>query len=204
MEVFLFKYQRLCEVRILHHYLLDDPGTSFDALPAADQERKLRNYDIHGWLDIQADKATQQLLQDFRLVYKKTSIGFRLLAQTETIDQPLIDLEGMKLVFRFNLKNSISPHTDLPINVVKNGNPTTYVFGNEFSWSNGGSFPSLALPAGSDHATTDNCREVDEAHDSRFIGQFEISSRTGMGSFSLLNGGGAMQDRVFELHIKKT
>lgn len=203
MEVFVFKYQRLCEVRILHHYLLDDPGTSFDALPAADQERKLRSYNTHRWLDIQADKATQQLLKDFRLVFKKTNTGFRILAQVETTDQALIDLEGMKLVFLFNLKNGISGNTDLPINVIKNGHPTTYVFGNEFSWSNGGNFPSLALPAGSDTATTDNCRELDEEYDTRFIGQFEITSRVGMGSFSLLNGSGAIQDRVFELHIKK-
>lgn len=145
METFALKYQQLCEVRILHHYFLDTPNTLFDDLPVAEQGQRLANYDARNWLDIQPDTDTSQTLHDYRLVFKKTPEGFRIMAQVTAPNQPIIKLDDLKLIFPFRFKNGASGYSALPINIIKNNHATTYIFGNELAANNSGAAPSLAL-----------------------------------------------------------
>ncbi|MBK7870257.1 MAG: hypothetical protein IPJ74_05985 [Saprospiraceae bacterium] len=145
MEIFTFKYQLLCEIKILHHFFLDDVNTVFDNLSTTDQNRKLRQYDVRNWLNIVPDTATVDTLGDHRLVYRPTKQGFVILSQTESTDIPLLSLDKLLMRFDLNFETGASAYTALPINVIKAGNPTTYVFGNTLAAANSGIAPSLAL-----------------------------------------------------------
>jgi len=145
MEIFTFKYQLLCEIKILHHYFLDDVNTVFDSLPAANQERKLKQYDVRNWLNISPDAATLDTLGDHRLVYRPTKQGFVILSQVESPNVPLLSLDKLLMRFDLNFETGASAYTALPINVIKSGKPTTYVFGNALAAANTGIAPSLVL-----------------------------------------------------------
>jgi len=69
------RYARLFEVRVLHHYWLDDGDTIFDALPADSQEDRLRRYDVRTLLAIEPTKATAAQLAGLHAVWKATSLG---------------------------------------------------------------------------------------------------------------------------------
>ena len=69
------RYARLFEVRVLHHYWLDDGDKIFDALTAASQEDRLRRYDVRTLLAIAPTSATAAQLAGLRAVWKATSLG---------------------------------------------------------------------------------------------------------------------------------
>lgn len=83
-------YKRLFEVRLLHHYWLDQGGKSFDFLPKDDVERaalpigerkqptrehRLLTYDVRPFLAVAPTAATEQLLKGLRCVFKATALG---------------------------------------------------------------------------------------------------------------------------------
>lgn len=254
MEVFNFKYQLLCEVKILHHFFLDDVNTAFDSLPIAEQGRKLKQYDVRNWLNINPDAATVDTLGDHRLVYRPTKQGFVVVSQTEAPNVPLLPLDELLLRFDLSFEVGASAYTALPVGVTKSGNPTTYIFGNELAATSGGAAPSLALapdaydntrhyppgemvrqggtnyislyqpdnqgvsitntdywqvvsalPGNLQYATTSNAQPLppDTDIDSRFFGRIELNGQGGFGNFSLLTGGGNLQDKKFVIRVNK-
>src|SRR5216117_1271443 len=70
-------YQRLFEVRLLHHYWLDEGATVFDQIAgAAKKEARLLGYDVRPFLDVRPTAATEKGLSAYRCVYRKTALGF--------------------------------------------------------------------------------------------------------------------------------
>lgn len=84
-------YKRLFEVRLLHHYWLDEGAKIFDLLPKDDiernalptplereqptRERRLLNYDVRPFLSVVPTATTEQRLKGLRCVFKATALG---------------------------------------------------------------------------------------------------------------------------------
>jgi hypothetical protein len=77
-------YQRLFEVRLLHHYWLDDGGTVFDALAADKQAARLLRYDIRPVLDAAPTPSTRTQLDRLHCVFRPTGQGFVIAAPQGT------------------------------------------------------------------------------------------------------------------------
>lgn len=69
-------FNRLFEVRLLHHYWLDDGAKLFDALAPARQAERLLGYDMRPLLDVAPTPSTQALLASLRCIFKPTGAGF--------------------------------------------------------------------------------------------------------------------------------
>jgi hypothetical protein len=70
-------YKRLFEVRLLHHYWLDEGAVTFDAiLPDTLRQRRLLTYDARTFFAIEPTPATAKLLSGLSCVFKATGIGF--------------------------------------------------------------------------------------------------------------------------------
>ena len=69
-------WNRLFEVRLLHHYWLDDGATVFRQTPAATQDQRLLNYDVRPILAVVPTASTQTVLANLRCVFKPTGLGF--------------------------------------------------------------------------------------------------------------------------------
>jgi len=67
-------YARLFEVRILHHYHLDDGNAVFDVV--AHPERLLKDYDIRQFFLIRPTTDTARILAGLRCIVLNTAIGF--------------------------------------------------------------------------------------------------------------------------------
>ncbi len=77
-------YKRLFEVRLLHHYWLDDGATPFDALAAGVQAERLITYDHRAIFSVTPTPSTQKQLHGLRAVYKLTGQGFIVAAADGT------------------------------------------------------------------------------------------------------------------------
>ena len=69
-------YKRLFEVRLLHHYWLDEGATVFDLVP--DQTKKstrLLQYDMRSFLAVTPTAPTAKVLNGLGGVYKNTALG---------------------------------------------------------------------------------------------------------------------------------
>jgi len=70
-------YRRLFEVRLLHHYWLDEGATNFDQIPgAAEREARLLSYDVRPLLHVRPTAATGAALTACGCVYRDTALGF--------------------------------------------------------------------------------------------------------------------------------
>lgn len=69
-------YRKLFEVRIFHHYWLDDGATLFDRLSDEKKERNLLAYDVERFLSIKPTAATEKTLKAYRAIWRKTRTGF--------------------------------------------------------------------------------------------------------------------------------
>ena len=76
---------RLFEVRLLHHYWLDDGATPFDALAAAVQAERLLTYDNRTFFSVTPTPSTQKQLNGIRAVFKQTGQGFIVAAPDGTV-----------------------------------------------------------------------------------------------------------------------
>jgi hypothetical protein len=75
------RYQRLFEVRLLHHYWLDEGATLFDDIPdAAKKDSRLLAYDIRPILTVVPTAATKKTLTADRCLFRETAIGFLVAA----------------------------------------------------------------------------------------------------------------------------
>jgi hypothetical protein len=80
------RYQRLFEVRLLHHYWLDEGATVFDQI--ADQAKKdtrLLAYDMRAFLDVRPTAATKKGLSSFRCLFRSTALGFVVAAPSTAV-----------------------------------------------------------------------------------------------------------------------
>ena len=69
-------YRRLVEVRVLHHYWLDDGATTFnDIADQAVRTRRLLRYDVRRFLAIAPSPATTAVLTGLRGVCRTTGLG---------------------------------------------------------------------------------------------------------------------------------
>lgn len=97
-------YKRLFEVRLLHHYWLDEGATLFDAIPdTAKKERRLLNYDVRPFLSVVPTAATEQRLKGLRCVFRATALGLvvAVRAAVEIPDDTVFDfvvLSGSRFV----------------------------------------------------------------------------------------------------------
>lgn len=69
------RYSRLFEIRLLHHYWLDEGEKVFDTLPKKSQELRLLSYDVRTLLTIRPTVATTSVLQGSGCIYKDTALG---------------------------------------------------------------------------------------------------------------------------------
>lgn len=76
-EVSASDYRVLFEVRLLHHYWLDDGAVLFDHLPnAAAREKRLLRYDCRPFLEVQPTSMSEQALGALGLAFVQTGLGF--------------------------------------------------------------------------------------------------------------------------------
>ena len=85
-------YKRLFEVRLLHHYWLDEGATLFDLLP--DPMRRLLTYDRRPFLSLTPTPATAQALAGLGCVYRDTALGGLMAAPDEAVipDEAVFEL----------------------------------------------------------------------------------------------------------------
>lgn len=75
-ESIVNRYRRLFEIRLLHHYWLDEGATVFDLM--ADQAQKaarLLQYDVRPFLAVTPTDTTMKALNSLGGVYKNTALG---------------------------------------------------------------------------------------------------------------------------------
>lgn len=68
-------YARLFEVRVLHHYWLDDGEVLFDALSPSIQQSRMLGYDIRKILDIRPTPESLEVLAGLGAVWRATPSG---------------------------------------------------------------------------------------------------------------------------------
>lgn len=69
-------YQRLFEIRLLHHYWLDEGATLFDHLPdQAKKDTRLLKYDVRAIFTITPTSVTSNLILGFGGIFKETALG---------------------------------------------------------------------------------------------------------------------------------
>ena len=86
IETVRIGYTRLFEVRLLHHYWLDDGATVFDAI--ADQAMKTNRpltYDVRRLLKVEPSAATVASINGLRGVFRMTGLGFLVAVPDDTI-----------------------------------------------------------------------------------------------------------------------
>lgn len=94
-------YKRLFEVRILHHYWLDEGQTNFDNLPESERNKKLLDNKSDRLISISPTPKTQQLLNGIGAVAKQTGLGL-VVAVPETQIIP----DDSVFVFTVDIKDS--------------------------------------------------------------------------------------------------
>jgi hypothetical protein len=78
-------YKRLFEVRLLHHYWLDDGSAIFDTLPEIRRNKLLLAYDSRSFLEVKPSVSTVNQLKALRGVFKNTAPGFVVAVPKATI-----------------------------------------------------------------------------------------------------------------------
>jgi hypothetical protein len=79
-------YQRLFEVRLLHHYWLDEGATVFDGI--ADQTKRdarLLAYDVRPLLAVKPTRSTEEGLRALGCLFRPTALGFIVAAPAAAV-----------------------------------------------------------------------------------------------------------------------
>lgn len=69
-------FTRLFEVRVLHHYWLDDGATDLDALDDEVKDRRLLEYDVRSILRLEPSLPTSETIRGLRGVFRTSGLGF--------------------------------------------------------------------------------------------------------------------------------
>lgn len=142
MSELLFK--RLFEINLLHdYYLVSADGDSFFEKPKAIKEAIIKNklyhqmYDVADFLEIEPSEATKNHLREFKLIYKKTSLGFVIGIQVQEefkseakVYKPRFKLpDNLSLTFSVKV---IEPYFLSMTNIsMRSALPTIYYFTNK-------------------------------------------------------------------------
>jgi hypothetical protein len=79
-------YRRLFEIRLLHHYWLDEGATIFDLITESEtRERRLLDYDMRSFLRLTPTASTSAAIAGFAGVYKATSLGGIVAVVADTV-----------------------------------------------------------------------------------------------------------------------
>ncbi|MDD5269279.1 MAG: hypothetical protein PHO08_19555 [Methylococcales bacterium] len=79
-------YKPLFEVRLLHHYWLDEGGTVFDLIQdQVKKDTRLRDYDRRSFLSVMPTGTTTRTLKGLKCIYKDTAFGFIVAVQNEKV-----------------------------------------------------------------------------------------------------------------------
>jgi hypothetical protein len=77
VEFLRFPYERLFEVRVLHHFWLDEGATVFHKIAnQAAKTQRLLTYDVRRMLSFQPSAATAATITGLRGVFRTTGLGF--------------------------------------------------------------------------------------------------------------------------------
>src|SRR5512141_1344310 len=75
-ERMITAYTRLFEIRLLHHYWLDDGETTFDRIAnQAKKNTRLLKYDVRSFLTLVPTPGTAKALRGLGGVYRNTALG---------------------------------------------------------------------------------------------------------------------------------
>jgi hypothetical protein len=86
IEVVRIGYTRLVDVRVLHHFWLDEGATPFDAIGDAGlKARRLLTYDVRRLLAFQPSEATAATIAGLRGVFRPTGLGFVVAVPDDTV-----------------------------------------------------------------------------------------------------------------------
>ncbi|WP_404355106.1 hypothetical protein [Methylotuvimicrobium sp. KM1] len=85
-EQIRIKYRRLFEVKVLHHYWLDEGETLFDSIddPLKKQQR-LSSYDVRAFLEIRPTSKTEKQLEAYRAIVINSALGLIAAVPEEAI-----------------------------------------------------------------------------------------------------------------------
>jgi hypothetical protein len=88
-------YKRLFELRLLHHYWLDEGATVFDRIPNPQtppnqfkRDKRLLSYDLRSLMAVTPTGPTVKALEGFRGKYKNTALGCVVVAPAEAVIPP--------------------------------------------------------------------------------------------------------------------
>lgn len=87
-------YKRLFEIRLLHHYWLDEGATVFDLMPDRQQrDKRLLSYDVRSFLEVTPTSATSKILNGMGCIYKNTGLGCVVAVPDGVViqDEPLFE-----------------------------------------------------------------------------------------------------------------
>jgi hypothetical protein len=151
MEKITRRYRQLFAVEILHHLLLDEGDKVYDGQNDLSPSRKqqfLRRYQLHEWMRVEPDSATQRTMTGVGLVLKKTPTGFVVAVEVRADDdrKSRAGLGGVSLLFLLRLNPDMAGRTALPLVREQEGKPVAYVFGNEEARNRLGAYPFLNRP----------------------------------------------------------
>ena len=74
-ELITNSYMRLFEIRLLHHFWLDDGSTTFDSLSTLTQNQRLLTYDVRPLIELIPSQTTSAIINGLHGVFKATSLG---------------------------------------------------------------------------------------------------------------------------------
>lgn len=78
-------FKRLFEVRLLHHYWLDDGSVLYDMLPESRKTKLLLTYDSRSFMEVRPTSTTVNKLKALRGVFKDSAVGFVVAIPKETL-----------------------------------------------------------------------------------------------------------------------
>ena len=85
IETVRIGYTRLFEVRLLHHYWLDDGATVFDAIADEAKTKRLLTYDVRRLVKVEPSAATVAAIKELRGAFRMTGLGFLVAVPDDTV-----------------------------------------------------------------------------------------------------------------------
>lgn len=82
-DLILLGFKTLFEIRLLHHYWLDEDKDLFDALLPGQIDSRLLTYDVRPFLKIEPTLSTLSTMDAFHCLFRTTSLGCVVLATSD-------------------------------------------------------------------------------------------------------------------------
>lgn len=138
---FQITYKLLFQVKVKHLYFQSLGNKSWNELDEAEQKKLSNKFDVAHFFNLFPSISTRELFRGHKMIFKSTATGFSVYASADPGNptMPLIDQEGLKLVFFIQLNDTSFPnYSSLPLQNVAG---KIYYFGSADSL-----FPALSLP----------------------------------------------------------